>query len=452
MTIILLDLLGLFTFIITLSHAQIDITEPCRYPVAVGMEKEYIPDKNIWATSTTNIARGPQYARLQGYKDDVWDRNRDRGGGAWTAGIPNKEQRLGIDLGYRHVIKGVATQGRRGSYEFVTEYYLEFSSDNKTWSVYTNQYGTPMLFEGNTNDDDIHRNNLDYPIIARYIQFNPQRWHSFISMRVELYGCRFDGEGATFDGKSRVTYDISGPEDYVQSRKDYVKMRFRTNKPEGLLLFADSNQGDYMIVEMLMGRLYLHMDLGSTATASGDTTLKAGSLLDDNQWHELVVSREGRQVNFTVDRLTVTNMTNGDFLQLDLDRMVAVGGMDTFLHPGKRLYTRQNFTGCMENVWFNYMNILKDMRLQEGDEGTRFHVHGAMMPGTCQISTVVPYTFATLDSYLEMPIAPGNRLRIGFHFRPQYRRFAVLARAHAEWADINDHQLRRLLRIQREDS
>ena len=32
---------------------------------------------------------------------------------AWTAGIPNKEQRLGIDLGYRHVIKGVATQVRQ---------------------------------------------------------------------------------------------------------------------------------------------------------------------------------------------------------------------------------------------------------------------------------------------------------------------------------------------------
>ena len=67
------------------------------------------------------------------------------GGGAWTAGIPNNEQYLGIDLGYRHVINGVATQGRRGSYEFVTEYYLEFSSDNKTWSIYTNQYGTPLV-------------------------------------------------------------------------------------------------------------------------------------------------------------------------------------------------------------------------------------------------------------------------------------------------------------------
>ena len=67
------------------------------------------------------------------------------GGGAWTAGVPNNEQRLCVDLGYRHVVTGVATQGRRGSYEFVTEYYLEFSSDNRTWNVYTNAYGTPLV-------------------------------------------------------------------------------------------------------------------------------------------------------------------------------------------------------------------------------------------------------------------------------------------------------------------
>src|SRR6218665_4061658 len=50
--------------------------------------------------------------------------------------------------------------------------------------------------------------------------------------------------------------------------------------------------------------------------------MRAGSLLDDNQWHDIEISRLDRQVNFTVDRLTITNMTNGDFYQLDLDRKV----------------------------------------------------------------------------------------------------------------------------------
>ena len=61
--------------------------------------------------------------------------------------------------------------------------------------------------------------------------------------------------------------------------------------------------------------------------SSGDTTLHAGSLLDDNQWHAVEVERNGREVNFTVDRLTITNMTNGDFFQLDLDRYVRIYGI-----------------------------------------------------------------------------------------------------------------------------
>ena len=67
-------------------------------------------------------------------------------------------------------------------------------------------------------------------------------------------------------------------------------------------------------------RLFL---TGSTATSSGSTTMRAGSLLDDNQWHDVEIDRNGREVNFTVDRLTITNMTNGDFFQLDIDRYVS---------------------------------------------------------------------------------------------------------------------------------
>lgn len=68
--------------------------------------------------------------------------------------------------------------------------------------------------------------------------------------------------------------------------------------------------------------VYLLLLLGSTTSWSGETTMRAGSLLDDNQWHDLEISRLDRSVNFTVDRLTITNMTNGDFYQLDLDRRV----------------------------------------------------------------------------------------------------------------------------------
>lgn len=71
-----------------------------------------------------------------------------------------------------------------------------------------------------------------------------------------------DGEGATFDGKSSITYDISGDNQYVQTRSDRLKLRFLSDKQDGLLFYADSNQGDYLVLEMIRGRLYFHIDLG----------------------------------------------------------------------------------------------------------------------------------------------------------------------------------------------
>lgn len=46
------------------------------------------------------------------------------------------------------------------------------------------------MFEANFDDDTVARNDLPYPIVAQYVRINPQRWHVFISLRTEIYGCR----------------------------------------------------------------------------------------------------------------------------------------------------------------------------------------------------------------------------------------------------------------------
>ena len=61
--------------------------------------------------------------------------------GAWTASVQNAGQYLAIDFGKTFIVTQVMTQGRQGSDEYVTEFTLEFSSDNKTWTEYTNEFG-----------------------------------------------------------------------------------------------------------------------------------------------------------------------------------------------------------------------------------------------------------------------------------------------------------------------
>ena len=65
--------------------------------------------------------------------------------GAWTSDIQNALQVLGVDLGADYIVTAIATQGRQGSEEFVTEYFMEYSDDKETWRVYTNEFGIPEV-------------------------------------------------------------------------------------------------------------------------------------------------------------------------------------------------------------------------------------------------------------------------------------------------------------------
>jgi len=84
----------------------------------------------------------------------------------------------------------------------------------------------------------------------------------------------------------------------------------------------------YCYLEVLIWHLHSLFEtvcsIGTTADTSGDTTIQLGSLLDDGQWHDVEVTRKEQNLSLTVDRLTMKNVTNGDFYQLDLDRRVTV--------------------------------------------------------------------------------------------------------------------------------
>ena len=60
-------------------------------------------------------------------------------------------------------------------------------------------------------------------------------------------------------------------------------MRFKTNQADGLLLYADGNQGDYYILELMRGRLYFHIDLGKKILQFDplDFAQQYGSVLND---------------------------------------------------------------------------------------------------------------------------------------------------------------------------
>lgn len=53
--------------------------------------------------------------------------------------------------------------------------------------------------------------------------------------------------------------------------------------------------------------------------SNSHTSVTLGSLLDDQQWHSVLIERFNKQVNFTVDKHTQHFRTKGDSDHLDID-------------------------------------------------------------------------------------------------------------------------------------
>lgn len=108
--------------------------------------------------------------------------------------------------------------------------------------------------------------------------------------------------------------------DPIASTLESIRFRFKTSHPNGILLYSRGTQGDYVALQIKDNRMVLNLDLGSGIM----TSLSVGSLLDDNVWHDVVVSRNRRDIIFSVDRVIVQGRIKGEFTQLNLNRDVSV--------------------------------------------------------------------------------------------------------------------------------
>ena len=103
----------------------------CNSPLGIGMYKRRVSAGKMSASSQISDMYKASLGRLN---NRAW---LGVHAGAWCA-MNNTDQWLQIDLGYLHVVTGVATQGRNSTLEhmWVKTYELSFSKDGNTWEVY----------------------------------------------------------------------------------------------------------------------------------------------------------------------------------------------------------------------------------------------------------------------------------------------------------------------------
>ena len=96
----------------------------------LGLEDRRILSGQLRASSSYNYNHGPDRARLNIYASHGRT-------GAWVARHRNTKQWLQIDLGQMSVIKGIATQGRRESHQWVRNYVMSYSLRGIRFRLYT---------------------------------------------------------------------------------------------------------------------------------------------------------------------------------------------------------------------------------------------------------------------------------------------------------------------------
>lgn len=327
------------------------------------------------AASTERIGKEARFARLHGNS-------------AWTAQVANTDQHITVDLQNVHAVRRVATQGRALSKDFVSSYRLQYGRNGRDFSDYYGPLAGVWEFNGNSDGDSVVENEFDIPIVARYIRFRPINWQSRIAMRIEVYGCVYTASRLGFGGDTVIAQDLENRP--LHSLNDRIEFRFRTVNTDAVMLYGRGSQGDFIAVQLMQNKLHLKLSLGTLET----TSLSVGSLLDDNMWHDVSIDRDQRQLNFTVDRVQISTTISGDYRKLDLNNKLYVGGV---MHQHVSLDVFANFSGCMEDLYFNEIDVLAHLKRDS------ISLYGRSSERACsavdQLSSAV--TFTSQRSYLQ---------------------------------------------------
>ncbi|XP_066511823.1 contactin-associated protein-like 5 [Hoplias malabaricus] len=314
----------------------------CNGPLVSGL-----PPTSFLSSSTSSEREAAHYAKL----------NRRDGDGGWTPARSDTLRWLQIDLRERVEVVAVATQGRFGSSDWVSRYTLLYSDTGRTWRQFRQEDSTGT-FPGNSNADGVVHHKLSHSIRTRFLRFLPQDWSSegWIGLRVEVYGCSYKSDVADFDGRSSLLYRFN--QKSMSTVKDVISVQFKSRQADGVLVHGEGQRGDYITLELHRGKLALHINLDDAKVHrnSGPLSVSLGTLLDDHHWHSVLIERFNKHINFTVDRLSRHIRTGGVDDSLEVDYELSFGGIPLPGKPGT--FLRKNFHGCMENLYYNGVNII----------------------------------------------------------------------------------------------
>ncbi|XP_026231482.1 contactin-associated protein-like 5 [Anabas testudineus] len=363
-----------------------------------------LPHSSFQSSSQSSVSFAAYNAKL----------NRRDGAGGWSPVVTDQEPWLQVDLREQMEVTAVATQGRYDSWDWVSSYLLLYSDTGRAWKQYRHEDGVGR-FVGNVNSEAVVQNKLSHPVRTRFLRFIPLDWNpsGWMGLRVEVYGCSYKSYVADFDGRSSLLYRFN--QKSMSTVKDVISLRFKSHQAEGVLLHGEGQRGDYITLELHRGRLdlYLNLDDSRLRFSSRRVAVTVGSLLDDQHWHSVHIERFNKQVNLTVDSHTQHFQTKGEGHSLEVDYELSFGGIPLPGKPGT--FLRKNFHGCMENLYYNGINIIDLAKRRK----PQIHSVGNVTFSCSQPQLVACTFLSSSSSFLSLPSAASATG--GFSVRFQFR-------------------------------
>ncbi|XP_022107989.1 lactadherin-like [Acanthaster planci] len=117
--------------------------------------------------------------------------------GAWCSqelgDVNSISEWVQIEFNEFKIIGAVATQGFRHpdlDPIYVTQYYLKYTNaTDQSWIEYE-ESGQTKIFEANTDQDTVVKNELAHPFVAKFVRLYPVACRNHPCLRLELYACR----------------------------------------------------------------------------------------------------------------------------------------------------------------------------------------------------------------------------------------------------------------------
>uniref|UniRef100_A0A8C5HD45 Neurexin-2-like n=1 Tax=Gouania willdenowi TaxID=441366 RepID=A0A8C5HD45_GOUWI len=206
--------------------------------------------------------------------------------------------------------------------------------------------------------------------------------------------CEKEATVVSFDGSMYLKVALPRT---LHTEAEDVSLRFMSQRAFGLLMATTSQQSaDTLRLELDGGRVKLTVNLGK-----GPEILTVGEKLNDNEWHTVKVVRRGKNLQLSVDNVTVEGLMTGAHTRLELNN-IEMGIMTE-----RRFISvmPSNFIGHLQALSFNgilYLDQCKNGDIAYCELNARFGMRHIVANPVTFLTQASYLAFSTLQAYASM--------------------------------------------------